>query len=355
MDMYIRSSAAKAALRLRETQSLKQSSWGHSTILRELGDREFDRTTDYIKPVTNFQRTFRIRIPSREDWTAGSVIQGNAISVFTDGSKMEMGTGSGVYSEDLDIRVSMRLPDECSVFQAEIYAIDTAARIIRERDVGPTVISIFVDSLAALKALGSYTIRSKCFRDCVESLGQIQRHEVCLTWVPAHTGIMGNELADECARKGSESVGDPIQTDVLIPMVGMLNRIEDIRDKETKIRWASMPTCRIARTLWTSPDPKRTKSLLGFGKRTIGMLIGVLTGHCAIGRMATRWGYSRRDYCGSRGDEEETVEHLLCECPRLKERRLRYLGSRFFEDLDSLSDVNLSDLADFLRESKWFG
>ena len=38
---------------------------------------------------------------------------------------------------------------------------------------------------------------------CIGSLTQIGRHSITLTWVPAHEGVMGNEVADECAREGS--------------------------------------------------------------------------------------------------------------------------------------------------------
>ena len=54
------------------------------------------------------------------------------ISIFTDGSKTENGTGSGIYSDDLDISLSLRLPNSCTVFQTEIYDINVAAMQIRE-------------------------------------------------------------------------------------------------------------------------------------------------------------------------------------------------------------------------------
>lgn len=41
--------------------------------------------------------------------------------------------------------------------------------------------------------------------------------------------------------------------------------------------------------------------------------------------------------------EDESALHMLCDCPGLQERRL-ILGSRFFEDLDSLRDVSLRGL-----------
>ncbi|KAH8310031.1 hypothetical protein KR044_002043, partial [Drosophila immigrans] len=48
----------------------------------------------------------------------------------TDGSKTIEGTGSGVFSEDLATKLSFRLPDWCSVFQAEIYAVWQATKLV---------------------------------------------------------------------------------------------------------------------------------------------------------------------------------------------------------------------------------
>lgn len=47
---------------------------------------------------------------------------------------------------------------------------------------------------------------------------------------------------------------------------------------------------------------RKDKDSLGFGKRhkikrMVGMLLGILTGHCALSRMAVCRGRSRGDYC----------------------------------------------------------
>lgn len=347
LDIFVKGAAVKTALRLRELQELGHRALGHCAILTLFSGAQLNRDTDYMAPVANFVRTFCVDVPTREDWAADRVIRDDEISVFTDGSKTETGTGSGIFSADLGIRISERLSPDCSVFQAEIYAVDRAAQMIREQDLNPTAIRICVDSLAALKALEADTIRSDCVRGCIESLTQIGRHSITLTWVPGHEGVRGNELADECAREGSGLQVGPL-AGVRAPLVALFGAVDAVSRGEMRARWVSLSDCRISRTLWPLPDPGRTKILLGFGKRTVGMLIGILTGHCAIGRMAVRWGYSREDYCRSCGDEEEeSVQHMLCDCPGLKERRLKCLGRRFFDDLDSLGNVSLRRLADF--------
>ena len=43
--------------------------------------------------------------------------------MFTNGSKLDENVGGGVLSAELLIETSFRLPDHCSVYQADVMAI----------------------------------------------------------------------------------------------------------------------------------------------------------------------------------------------------------------------------------------
>ncbi len=60
---------------------------------------------------------------------ADSVMRNYAISIFADGPKTETGTVYEIFSDNL---VSFRLPNTCTVFQEQIYAIGLAARKIAQ-------------------------------------------------------------------------------------------------------------------------------------------------------------------------------------------------------------------------------
>ena len=75
--------------------------------------------TEYLLPRLNFGMTFETRIPFREEWAADSVLSDYTTSIFTEGSR-ETGTGLGLFSDDLGTSVSLRLPNTCTGFQAEI-------------------------------------------------------------------------------------------------------------------------------------------------------------------------------------------------------------------------------------------
>lgn len=54
---------------------------------------------------------------------SGNRIKSYDVKIYIDASKMGCGVGSGIFSHNLKISISLRLPDEYCAFSAEIYAI----------------------------------------------------------------------------------------------------------------------------------------------------------------------------------------------------------------------------------------
>lgn len=75
--------------------------------MRGVGSLILVQGTEYLFPKSNFGKTFRARIPSREEWAAKSVFRDYVISIFTNGLKIEKGIGYGIFSDDLNISVSL--------------------------------------------------------------------------------------------------------------------------------------------------------------------------------------------------------------------------------------------------------
>ncbi len=121
-------------------------------------------------------------------------------------------------------------------------------------------------------------------------------------------------------------------------------------------RWSNSTSCVITRQVWPKLDLARSKQLISLHRRKISMAGGVITGHCLIGRHASRLGFSSHDYCRSCEDEEEeeTVLHLLCTCPRLARNRLKFLGASLLNDLTDLSRMDVRSIQRFVKSSNWF-
>ena len=173
---------------------------GHMKILNRFPELiEMNKTADRMPNVYNFAFPFEIRISDRQEWSNGSEFEPQAIVFYTDGSKTEEGTGLGVYGPSL--RYSEGLRHLSSVFQAEAGAIEICARhCTNDASLHGRKIYICSDSQAALKALGSFTIKSKLFLSCLEALKSLaSRCHLSLIGVPGHQGIERNKIADELA------------------------------------------------------------------------------------------------------------------------------------------------------------
>ena len=65
--------------------------------------------------------------------------------------------------------------------------------------------SILTDSLSVLQSLASGNPEDNILRKLIQSLNSLKsRTTAILQWVPAHTGIHGNEVADQLAKVGNK-------------------------------------------------------------------------------------------------------------------------------------------------------
>ena len=121
---------------------------------------------------------------------------------FTDGSKTQEGVSAAVYMEEENISLSWRLKNKHSIIIAELYAIYRCL-LYRSRNSLSNFV-IFTDSLSSILLLqnqygnSNWKLTSKIKR-VLEELYSTGIKTV-IQWVPLHTGILGNELADIIAK-----------------------------------------------------------------------------------------------------------------------------------------------------------
>ncbi|XP_062535466.1 uncharacterized protein LOC134204674 [Armigeres subalbatus] len=124
---------------------------------------------------------------------------------FTDGSRINGSTGFGVFN--VNSTTFRKLQEPCSVYVAELAAINFALGIISDQPVDHYF--IFSDSLSSIEALRSMkpvkhasyfltTVREQ-MRDLVE-----RSFKITFVWVPSHCLIYGNEKADSLAKVGAQ-------------------------------------------------------------------------------------------------------------------------------------------------------
>ena len=117
--------------------------------------------------------------------------------IYTDGSKEGNSVAAAaVYGER---GLKCRLPDNSSIFSAEIKAIDLALNLAEYSD--PNRFIIFSDSLSTLQALSNQRLENPLICNVLERISHLSTdNRFVFCWLPSHVGIKGNENADKSAK-----------------------------------------------------------------------------------------------------------------------------------------------------------
>ena len=118
--------------------------------------------------------------------------------IYTDGSKVETKVASA-YVCPYGIR-DYRLRDGCSIFTAEVEAINKALTYVKVSLRKGFV--IFSDSMSVLQAIESQESKSPLVNRVLQTCQEILFNGKFITfcWIPSHKDITGNEHADHAAK-----------------------------------------------------------------------------------------------------------------------------------------------------------
>ena len=93
----------------------------------------------------------------------------------------------------------MHLPNNASIFSAEIRAIDLALKFIENKRILNSI--IFCDSLSVLQSLHHRKLDNPLLVDILVKNSELNTsYNIVYCWLPCHIGIRGNEEADQAAK-----------------------------------------------------------------------------------------------------------------------------------------------------------
>ena len=258
--------------------------------------------------------------------------------IYTDGSKDgEKVASAAILDGEL---YQFRLPNNSSIFSAELKAIDLALNHI-EQDAYWRYI-IYTDSLSVMQALEGEKTDNPLVVSLLEKLSKLcERADIVFCWLPSHIGISGNEEADKAAK-------DALSLEIL-PYRLPFNDFKPLINNFIKNVW---------QLSWSDPANQTNKLFTikpGLGEWLPGLRTNrreeIILARLRIGHSHITHSYLLK------GEEEPqcipcnaplTVNHIFVDCVDLAPTRQRYFH---VDSLTTLFDtVKFESVFDFLKE-----
>lgn len=327
LHLFIKQEAAAAAVRLKTQNLWKAGISPQPEVLNEVMKREplLLAVGDRFPKQFVFDKKYKIQL--HEDPNEG--LNEKDLRIFTDGSKTGSGTGYGVFSEDLNIRIAAPLGAHNTVYQAECMGIIEAAAATLARKVKDHSIRILSDSKSVLQALQSNSITSRLTYDCHLSLTEVRNNNnnVTLQWIKGHSGSRGNDAADELARRGSEMAAIGPEPIVPLPSAWPISVIrrhtKELHDKY----WTEVSECRQAKEALPRIDRRLSRKLINLTRPNLRKITHIITGHGPFNKHLFNLGVTDSPLCRGCLEAEETAAHIILECTGVTTYRANHLGT----------------------------
>ena len=237
-----------------------------------------------------------------------------------------------------------RLPNHCTVFTAELKALDLAIEHIRFSDKPKFVIC--TDSKSSLEALEGNSIVNPLVMKLREKIDEVQTEKtIKFVWIPSHIGIKGNEKADRLAK---DSLGyEPMRMDV--PHSDFKTQILPYIRKKWQAEWEEGNEVR-RNKLYSIKQTIAPPQTLHLSRREEIVYRRLRIGHSYITHsfLLKREDKPKCYSC----DCDFTVEHILLNCAEYTYKRINFYSA---PDLKTLFDtVSPAKILSFVKDIELF-
>ena len=204
----------------------------------------------------------------------------------------------------------------CTNNQAEQLAVLRALEYTERLQTEDKTASIYTDTrvtLDSLKNIKVHTFLIEEIRRKLTEMGKIN-WKIQLCWVKAHVGIQGNELADTLAKK-AVTKADIIEYCKKVPKSVVRSELGEIRVEKWQREWDQTTKGKITKEYFSIVADRLNMKI-----NIIHNFTTIVTGHGDIRSYLHPFKILETPTCPC-GTEDQTIEHLLCECELLNKER----------------------------------
>ncbi|XP_037045755.1 uncharacterized protein LOC119081116 [Bradysia coprophila] len=251
------------------------------------------------------------------------------------------------------MEISIPLGSYADIFLAELRAIIAACHTLLDKDCKDEMVYICVDSQAALKALRAYVQTSALSLECWKIVNQVAKNNnVKLVWVPAHSGIEGNESADTLAKAAALSNISGPEPIIKVPHSSKRRKLLSLQKLKFQEHWNNVQSCRQAKEC-IRINNNNTKYLVNVSRTRLKLYTGVVTGHYGFNTHLTNIGLRTDPSCDQCGHHSDTAEHFLCDCPAYIMNRCKHFGGYIIK-YQAIKHMQPKDILNYIVSTERF-
>ena len=346
---------------------LKPLENSHTKLVNQMSELVFYPSDYTQKRIMFCNQSINFVFHSKDDWLQELVdLDIYDICAYTDGSSHELGVGTGVFiqlsesksnglfdSEETSC-ISIPLTKSTTIFQAEMIGISTAAVVLASAE--NKNIAILTDSIAAIQSLQNPEVKSKTKLECINSLNDLAaKNQVTLVWVPGHTGIHGNERADELANiAGALDTMGP-EPSPPISESTIKQGTKSWASETFEEKWHASKKCANTKAVIKHLKNKIKAPLLQLRKPLLSHTINTITGHGPFREHLARMKLADETSCPNCGAVTDSHIHFIFECHKHRKIRKQILKieSQPNKNENQLC-ITVPDLAGYIKLSDRF-
>lgn len=273
--------------------------------------------------------------------------------IYTDASKCEETCGVGIYHEQGNFRLSLRLQNSVSIMSAELEAIYIALQYISRNQIMDAV--IMTDSKSGCEFLLSAKDENPRDEVAEKILKTASETRTSIQWIPGHVDVAGNEVADHLAKSALNKDSTANNKILKHDAVNYFLQLTELRAQEWYVNYTSENgKGRKFFALQNTIPRKPWHHGIGLENGEVRTLNRIFAGHDYSKHGLFRMKLAEDCLCDL-CDEIEDAKHLILFCIKYLNIREKYDLDKYnsLQEIYATKNVNvLKNVTRFLKEIK---